>query len=113
MDNSILNSTKHMLGIETEDTVFDNDIIIAINNALTLVHQMGIGPADGYMIEDSVAVWNDFTADKRLLSLVRLYVYQSVRVVFDPPSSQFVMEAIQNQLKEYEFRMVVMADGHV
>ncbi len=113
MENSILNSTKHMLGLDPDDTAFDTDVIVCINNALTLVHQMGIGPADGYTIEDAVAVWDDFTSDKRLLSLVKMYVYQSVRIAFDPPTSQYVMEAVQNQIKEYEFRMVVMADGHV
>ena len=50
MNDSILNSVKLQLGILPEYTVFDQQLILAINTAFSILHQLGVGPKDGYAI---------------------------------------------------------------
>jgi hypothetical protein len=55
LSTSILTSTKKILGVSADDTVFDLDIITHINSAFSTLCQLGIGPATGFMIEDATA----------------------------------------------------------
>lgn len=110
MQESILVSVKKLLGIAPEYEVFDTDIILHINSALSVLTQLGIGPSKGYMIRDANDLWSDFVKDDPRLELLKIYVYLRVRLIFDPPSSSSVIEAINNQIKEYEWRLTVISD---
>lgn len=110
MQESILVSVKKLLGIAPEYEVFDTDIILHINSALSVLTQLGIGPSKGYMIRDANDLWSDFVKDDPRLELLKVYVYLRVRLIFDPPSSSSVIEAINNQIKEYEWRLTVISD---
>ena len=106
MENSILLSTKKILGIADSYTVFDLDIITHINATFNLLYQLGIGPAEGFMIEDDSAVWEDFAdVPMHQLNLVRTYVFLKVRMLFDPPTTSFMITAMTDQIKEYEWRL--------
>lgn len=52
MTNSILNSTKKILGIAAEYKAFDLDIITHINSVFATLQQLGVGPVEGFMIDD-------------------------------------------------------------
>lgn len=80
-----------------------------INSAFSVLTQLGVGPEAGFYIEDSEAVWSDFVNDSRL-EMIKTYVYLKVKLVFDPPSSSAVMEAINRQISELEWRINVTAD---
>lgn len=108
--NSILNSIKKLLGIEAEDTSFDTDVIININTALMVLNQLGLGPEGGFSIYDSTAMWSDFLEDNKNLEAVKSYVFLKVRLAFDPPSSSAVIESMQRQINELEWRLNVQAD---
>lgn len=110
MQESILVSVKKLLGIAPEYEVFDTDIILHINSALSVLTQLGIGPSKGYMIRDANDLWSDFVKDDPRQELLKVYVYLRVRLIFDPPSSSSVIEAINNQIKEYEWRLTVVSD---
>lgn len=103
--DSILTSIKKLLGITKEYTHFDADIIIHINSALMTLRQLGIGPEEGYMIYGDEETWADFLGDSKLLEQVKTYVYLKVKMVFDPPTSSSVMEAMQRQAQEFEWRL--------
>jgi hypothetical protein len=105
MENSILISTKKILGIDENYTVFDLDIITHINSSLSIVCQLGIGPTEGLAIEDEFADWNDLGIPQNQLSMVRTYVFLRVRMLFDPPTTSFLIEAMENQIKEHENRL--------
>lgn len=107
---SILTSIKKQLGIAEEYTHFDADIIIGINSVFAILTQLGVGPSDGFSISDSNAVWSDFTSDISKLEFVKSYVYLKVRLVFDPPSSSAVMEAMNRAISELEWRILVAVD---
>jgi hypothetical protein len=106
MENSILLSTKKVLGVADSYTVFDQDIITHINATFNVLYQLGIGPAEGFMIEDATAVWEDFAdVPMHQLNLVRTYVFLKVRMLFDPPGTSYLISAYNDQIKEYEWRL--------
>ena len=106
--DSILTSIKKLLGIQEEYEHFDVDIIMHINSAFMVLTQLGVGPSEGFTIDDKYDVWSDFTTEN--LEAVKTYVYLKVRLVFDPPNSSAVMEAINRQISEYEWRLNVAVD---
>lgn len=110
---SILTSIKKMLGIEEDYTHFDADIIMHINSALNVLQQLGVGPEEGYTIEDKSASWVDFIGDKKTVQMVKSYVYLKTRILFDPPTTGSVMEAFKEQIKEFEWRLNVAVDPEV
>lgn len=103
--DSILTTIKKLLGITEEYEHFDTDVIIHINSALMTLRQLGIGPEEGYMIYGKDEKWTDFLGDSKLLEQVKTYVYLKVKLVFDPPTSSSVMEAMQRQAQEFEWRL--------
>jgi hypothetical protein len=106
MEESILISTKKILGISAEYTVFDLDVITHINSAFAIVNQLGLGPIDGFSIEDDTAVWSDIGLPQRQLSFVRTYIYLKTRILFDPPTLSYLVEAMNKQIQEHEHRML-------
>jgi hypothetical protein len=113
MEESILNSTKKILGLDEDYTAFDLDIIMHINSAFSLLNQLGVGPIDGFQIEDKTPLWQDLYIPPNQLHLVKIYVYLKVRVAFDPPGTSFLLESANNQIKEYEWRLNVFREDEL
>lgn len=107
---SILTSIKKLLGIEETDTHFDQDIIMHINTVLLFINQIGIGPTTGFVISDATKTWNDLLVDKLDLEAVKTYVYLKVRLIFDPPTSSYVIEALERSITEIEWRLTQQAE---
>lgn len=105
MGDSILITTKKLLGLSADYTAFDLDVITHINSAFGTLTQLGVGPTTGFMIEDADNEWNDFAVPADQIVLVKTYIYLKTRLVFDPPSTSFVIEALNQQLKELEWRL--------
>ena len=108
--DSILTSIKKLLGIEEEYTQFDSDIIMHINTVFLNLTQLGVGPAEGFLIEDDSATWDDFIGDSNQLQAVKTYVYLKVKLMFDPPLSSSVTESINRIISELEWRLNVAVD---
>lgn len=111
MENSILTSTKKILGIEADYEVFDLDIITHINSSLSIVSQLGVGPTEGFVIEDDLPEWTDLDIPQNQLSLVRTYVFLRVRLLFDPPATSFLIEAMNKQIEEHEHRLSIFRES--
>ena len=107
---SILTSIKKLLGIEEEYTQFDNDIIMHINTVFLNLTQLGVGPAEGFLIEDDTATWYDFIGDSNQLQAVKSYMYLKVKLLFDPPLSSSVIESMNRMIAELEWRLNVAVD---
>lgn len=107
--DSILTSIKKLLGIEASYTHFDTDITVHINTVLMVLTQLGVGPQDGFFIEDDSATWEEFIPGVPYES-VKSYVYLKVKLLFDPPLGTAVIEAINRQISELEWRLQVQAD---
>lgn len=106
---SILTSIKKMLGITEEYTHFDPDIVMHINSVFMILTQLGVGPKEGFIIEDSATTWFDFIPDAAPIKVeaVKSYIYLKVKLMFDPPSKTDVVE---RQISELEWRMNVLVD---
>lgn len=109
--DSILNSVKKVLGIEQSYTNFDEDIIMHINSAFFILNQLGVGPEEPFFIKDDKSKWTDFIGGKEL-ELVRSYIYLRVRLLFDPPTNSFAVDAIRKQMEEFEWRLTVGAENN-
>lgn len=113
MTDSILTSIKKSIGIEADYDVYDMDIIMNINTAFLTLKQLGIGPKEGYQIENASDTWSDFidTIDNpesvALLSGVKTFIYLKVKTVFDPPASSIAAEAYKSMLNETEWRLLM------
>ena len=106
---SILTSIKKLLGIMSDYTNFDDDIIIHINTAFAMLNQLGVGPEGGFMIVDANSRWEDYTTEKNL-NMVKTYIYLKVRLLFDPPTSTALIESINRTLSEIEWRIFLEGD---
>jgi len=102
---SILTTVKKILGVDATYTTFDVDIITHINSVFFTLNQLGIGPADGFAIEDATAVWDDFLGTDLRLNAVKTYMYLRVRLLFDPPTASYLIEATRQQIQEFEWRL--------
>jgi hypothetical protein len=131
--DSILTNVKKIVGIVESDTSFDSDMIMHINSVFAVLTQLGIGPTEGFMIEDATPTWEDFLgirqqgqlqadgnvtylneylgAPDKQLNMVKTYVYLRVRLLFDPPQTSFVIESLNKQIEELEVRLSIVREG--
>lgn len=108
--DSILISIKKLLGISKDCTDFDTDIIIHINTTFMILNQLGVGE-EGFQIEDNSATWDEFV-NLEQLSAVKSYVHLKVKLLFDPPTNSFLVDAINESIKELEWRLNVKAENY-
>lgn len=107
---SILTSIKKRLGIEEDYDHFDEDIIMDINTVLAELTQIGVGPSEGFSIQDENAIWTDFVPANPKLENIKSYVYLKVRLLFDPPTNSSHISAMERQITELAFRISVTVD---
>lgn len=108
--DSILTSIKKLLGISEDYTQFDDDIIMHINTVFLNLTQLGVGPEEGFSIEDDVASWEDFIEDNAQLQAAKSYMYLKVKLLFDPPLSSSVVESMNRMISELEWRLNVAVE---
>lgn len=113
MAQSILVSTKKMVGLAESDPSFDIDVMMHINTVLSVLTQVGIGPEEGFMIEGSDETWDAFVGADKRLNLVKTYVSLRVRLLFDPPATSFVIQSMEKQIAELEWRLNVQREGEL
>lgn len=109
MAESILESTKKLL-LLIEDDSFDLDVITHINSAFSILAQIGVGPVSGFMIVDASSTWEDFAVPPVLLNMAKTYVFLKVKVNFDQPTSSYGLTAVNEELRQMEWRMQVAAE---
>jgi hypothetical protein len=113
MEQSILTSTKKTLNIGADDASFDQDILTHINAAFSHLHQLGIGPQNGFIVEDDTKEWGDFLNEETplpIVSAVKTNVYLQVRLIFDPPQLPHLLSAMERQLLESDVRLSNMRE---
>ena len=112
MEESILNTIKQLLGPGESYEPFNDDIVDAINSSMFILWQLGVGPKGSpFKITGPEEAWSDFV-DEGTFEIVKDYIYNRVRLMFDPPSSSFLVENIDKQNAEFEWRMTVAHDEY-
>lgn len=113
MTNSILNDVKKLLGIDESYEAFDLDIVININTALSTLSQLGVGPEEGFYIRDKTQTWEEILGGDPKLNMVKTYVYLKVRQIFDPPTTSNLASAMDDQIRELEWRINVEREKEI
>lgn len=108
--DSILDSVKSYLGILSDDTSFDSDILMDINAVMFTVNQLGAGPSETVIVEDATQEWVDYF-DESIIGAVRQYVNMKVKMLFDPSSNNQIMDALKEQIAEAEWRILAYVDN--
>ena len=111
MIQSILDSVKKVLNVASGDVSFDEDIIMHINTVFSTLNQLGIVPEIGFMVEDNTAVWSDFLQGDLRLNNIKSYMYLRCRMLFDPPTIGYQVDAMKEQIREFEWRINVQREG--
>lgn len=108
---SILGSIKKMLGIPSEYHDYDTDIMLNINSVFGILFQLAVGPRDKpYAITGEENLWTDFITNPSDLPIVISYMYLRVKLLFDPPSTGVLHQAIERQISEFEWRLNVQGE---
>ena len=113
MEESILNSIKKLIGgFDSSDSSFDTDLIMAINTVLMTIMQEWHGMDHAFHIVDDTAIWSDFLGDdnKADYEAVKTLVYLKVRMLFDPPTNSALIDAINTEIKDLEWRLYFWKD---
>ena len=110
--DSILTSIKKLLGIAEDYTHFDSDIIMHINSVFMVLNQLGVGPLEGFMIEDDSATWDEYITAEDNLGAVKSYMHLKVKLLFDPPTNSSVMECMKQMINELEWRLNVKTESN-
>lgn len=111
MGESILESVKHLLGPGSCDNHFDDDLIIFINGVFSQLTQLGVGPEKGFSINGPNTLWTEYVENDPKLEMVKTYMYTKVRLRFDPPQSSSVIQLMQQDVSELEWRLNVAAES--
>ena len=111
--DSILDTTKKMLGLEASYDVFDVDITMHINSVFFTLNQLGIGPVLGFAIADNAAVWADYLGENLLLNSVKTYMFLRVKLLFDPPQNSFTIAAMERQIDKLEWQLNVYRENAI
>jgi hypothetical protein len=104
--DSILTSSKKLAGLTEEYEHFDPDIVMYINSVFLILKQIGVGPSEGFFIEDDSDSWSDFIPDNDFLcATVKAYMGSKVRMKFDPPTNPTLLKALADDIAESEWRL--------
>ncbi len=107
--DEILLAVKRMLGIEESTTEYDIDVLAHINSAFFTLFELGIGPSTPFYI-DANSTWDDFETSIPN-NVILDYLYLKTKMVFDPPQSSPLIEAMKDRISELEFRMNIYTDN--
>lgn len=109
--DSILNSIKKLIGMDPEYTQYDTDLIVYINSMFAILKQVGVGPENGFSISDDSATWDEYLPDyDKNFEFVKTYIQQRVKLVFDPPLTSSVLDAMKETIKELEWRLNIAGE---
>ena len=105
MENSILNTIKKLIGFDPLYTHFDLDIIVQINSCFSTLHDLGVGPVEGFFITDDKVTWDEYEISEPYLGMVKTYVYINTKLLFDRPETSYAIQAMTKAASELEWRL--------
>lgn len=111
--DSILQLTKKALGLEADYDVFDMEIIMHINSAFSVLHQIGLGASTGFRISGADEKWTAILGERTDLEMVKDFVYSRVRLAFDPPANSFGRDGIKQNIAELTFYINIAVESAI
>ena len=116
ISNSILTwVSKQILGSFDDsgtdgEEPFNYDLIAAINTALSILSNLGIGPEGGFVVTGYEETWDDFLGQRTDIEYIKSYVKMKTQLLFDPPQNSFLVDILTKQCTEFEYRGCMEAD---
>lgn len=108
--DSILDTVKKHIGPSAEYDYFDSELTDHINSVFFDLTQMGVGPPEGFTIDDDSAIWDDFITEPSTFAAVKSYMCLRVKLLFDPPTNSAHLAALQSQIDKWESRLNMEAE---
>lgn len=111
---SILPWIKNKLGIEDDFTKFDPDIIGFINSTFMELGQLGVCDPFFQIDSNGKGTWDDLVDGYEIygtLSGIQRYIFNKVKLSFDPPGNGFLVEQLKKDNEELAFRLIVQSEG--
>ena len=75
-----------------------------------VLHQLGVGPQEGFSITNKKDKWDDFIDEEDNLEAVKTYIYLKTKMVFDPPAHGPTEDAMLKTMNELEWRLNVQSE---
>ena len=110
MQDSILMTIRKLVCGNPYADHFDTDLLVHINACFSILNQLGVGPENGFVVTDETQSWSSYSDNERILNMVKTYVTLKVKKIFDPPLTSSVLEAMDKEIKELEWRLNVAVD---
>ena len=110
MQDSILMTIRKLVCGDPYADHFDTDLLVHINACFSILNQLGVGPENGFVVTDETQSWSSYSDNERILNMVKTYVTLKVKKIFDPPLTSSVLEAMDKETKELEWRLNVAVD---
>ena len=110
MQDSILMTIRKLVCGDPYVDHFDTDLLVHINACFSILNQLGVGPENGFVVTDETQSWSSYIADNHILNMVKTYITLKVRVIFDPPLTSSVLEAMNKEISQLEWRLNVAVD---
>ena len=110
MQDSILMTIRKLVCGDPYADHFDTDLLVHINACFSILNQLGVGPESGFVVTDETQSWSSYVADNRTLNMVKTYVTLKVKKIFDPPLTSSVLEAMDKEINQLEWRLNVAVD---
>ena len=110
MQDSILMTIRKLVCGDPYADHFDTDLLVHINACFSILNQLGVGPESGFVVTDETQSWSSYVADNRTLNMVKTYVTLKVKKIFDPPLTSSVLEAMDKEISQLEWRLNVAVD---
>ena len=110
MQDSILMTIRKLVCGDPYADHFDTDLLVHINACFSILNQLGVGPENGFVVTDETQSWSSYSDNDLILNMVKTYVTLKVRVIFDPPLTSSVLEAMNKEISQLEWRLNVAVD---
>ena len=108
--DSILLTVKKLCTGSDADNSYDDELVIHTNTVLTTLNDLGVGPEGGFSIDDEGQTYSEFMGNDPRLNLVKSYLPLKVKMLFDPPTSSSLMQALEHNISELEWRILHKTD---
>ena len=108
--DSILVTIRSGLGVDLDFSGFDGEIIMAVNSAIFSLSQLGVGPEVEFAVTGIDETWEELFGEVSNLQGVKSYILVKTRLVFDPPTTSFLIGAVERQNSELEWRLMIEVD---
>ena len=109
MYNSIIDDTKEFLGIPKAVKDFDPALILHCNTVIAALTQLGVGPEEGFQVIDDTDIWEELIQERNLHN-IKSYVYLKINLKFNPPANATLVNSMESQLREIEWRISIEVD---